>query len=159
MECFSYFCNGNVPYQNLNTFSPRCVSWKPGWMATSLKKMQVANESQAIVDDSRWNSIKLVVNVLLSALAKYDPRFTFESVDSKVSKSFLTEKDTNHFELLIFLSSLSMRPEEISIHQNEVSQGYHRDINPHEGKQNLEKSLPSEREVWKRILVFGNVSF
>jgi len=111
--------------------------------------MQVANESQAIVDDSRWNSIKLVVNVLLSALAKYDPRFTFESVDSKVSKSFLTEKDTNHFELLIFLSSLSMRPEEISIHQNEVSQGYHRDINPHEGKQNLEKSLPSEREVWK----------
>ncbi|XP_044168672.1 protein mab-21-like [Acropora millepora] len=89
-------------------------------MATSLKKLQVANESQAIVDDSRWNSIKLVVNVLLSALAKYDPRFTFQSVDSK---SFLTEKDTNHFELLIFLSSLSIGLEEISIHQNEVSQG------------------------------------
>ena len=127
-------------------------------MATSLKKMQVANESQAIVDDSRWNSIKLVVNVLLSALAKYDPRFTFQSVDSKSS---LTEKDTNHFELLIFLSSLSIGPEEISIHQNEVSQGMATiEISTRTEAGKIWKSLCRQKGKYgKRILVVGNVSF
>ena len=106
--------------RRFNKFSPQCTSSKPGWMARLLTKLQVANDTQAIAEESQWNSIQLVVNILLSAVAKYDPRFTFQSVDSK---SFLTEKETNHFELLIFLTSLSIRHEEISIQKNDVSQG------------------------------------
>ena len=81
----------------------------PQWTENLLLKLQSSNESQTRVGES-FSLVKSVVNILLSAVANYNARFSFRAVDSS---SFFVEKATNHFELLVFVSSQSLRPAEI----------------------------------------------
>ena len=83
----------------------------PQWIENLLSKLQAANESQTNVEES-LNLVRSVVNILLSAVAKYDAKFSFQPVDSS---SFFMGKTTNHFELLVFVSSQNLRPAEIII--------------------------------------------
>ena len=87
----------------------------PHWIDNLLPTLQAENEREASGKDSTFDSVQSVVNILLSAVAKYDAKFSFQYIDSS---SFFTEKEANHFELLIFISPNSLRPAEIRLQQD-----------------------------------------
>ena len=91
----------------------------PQWIENLLLKLLASNESQTCSVGESFSLVKSVVNILLSAVANYDARFSFRAVDSS---SFFVEKATNHFELLVFVRSQSLRPAEIRF-QGEACQG------------------------------------
>lgn len=91
----------------------------PHWIDHLLPRLQAANGETAITCEN-FNLAQSVVNILLSAVAKYDAKFYFQPVDSS---SFFIEKERNHFELLVFISSNSLRPAEICLKEDGCVQG------------------------------------
>ena len=83
----------------------------PRWLDHLLPRLQAGNGESAIAGGN-FALAQSVINILLSAVAKYDAKFSFQPVDSS---SFFTEKEPNHFELLIFISSNSLRSAEIHL--------------------------------------------
>ena len=86
--------------------------------------------------------------ILLSAVAKYDAKFTFQALDSL---SFFTEKATNHFELLVFVSTQSLRPSEIRVQEDEMHEGLafiemEKDTNTSKTWKSLCRKSESEKE-------------
>ena len=61
-----------------------------------------------------------VINIMLSAVAKYDAKFSFQPVNSS---SFFIEKEPNHFDLLVFITSNSLRSAEIHLKEDGCVQG------------------------------------
>ena len=119
----------------------------PQWIENLLSKLQAENNAQASIEE-RFNLVKSVVNILLSAVAKYDDKFTFQPVDSS---SFFTGKATNHFELLVFVSSQSLRPSEIRVQGDEMCQGLafieiKKDTNTYKTWKRLCRKSESEKE-------------
>lgn len=88
----------------------------PQWIKNVLTKLQEANITQTSIQE-RFDLVQSVVNILLSAVAKYDTKFTFQAVDTS---SFFVEKATNHFELLVFVSSQSLRLAEVRVQEEKV---------------------------------------
>ncbi|XP_078358608.1 protein mab-21-like 2 [Oculina patagonica] len=91
----------------------------PHWIDNLLPRLQAANGELSSARET-LNLAQSVINILLSAVAKYDAKFSFQPVNSS---SFFTEKEPNHFELLIFLSPESLRPAEIHLQDNGCLQG------------------------------------
>ena len=93
----------------------------PHWIDNLIERLQAANgEPVSTGETSNHNLAQSVLNILLSAIAKYDTKFSFQPVDSS---SFFVEKETNHFELLIFVSPDSLRPAEIQLKEDGCLQG------------------------------------
>lgn len=86
----------------------------PHWIDHLLPRLQAGNGETAIAGGN-FALAQSVINILLSAVAKYDAKFSFQPVDSS---SFFTEKEPNHFELLIFISSNSLRSAEINLKED-----------------------------------------
>ena len=76
----------------------------PQWIENVLLKLQATERIQDSVEES-FGLVRAVVNILLSAVANYDAKFSFHPVDSS---SFFVAKAANHFELLVFLSSYAV---------------------------------------------------
>ena len=81
----------------------------PQWIENVLLKLQATERIQDSVEES-FGLVQDVVNILLSAVANYDAKFSFHPVDSS---SFFVAKAANHFELLVFLSSCCLRPGDV----------------------------------------------
>ncbi|KAM7447762.1 hypothetical protein ABFA07_004105 [Porites harrisoni] len=81
----------------------------PQWIENVLLKLQATERIQDSVEES-FGLVQAVVNILLSAVANYDAKFSFHPVDSS---SFFVAKAANHFELLVFLSSSCLRPGDV----------------------------------------------
>ena len=81
----------------------------PQWIENVLLKLQATERIQDSVEES-FGLVQAVVNILLSAVANYDAKFSFHPVDSS---SFFVAKAANHFELLVFLSSCCLRPGDV----------------------------------------------
>lgn len=79
----------------------------PRWIDHVVPMLQAENGEGDTAKDSPFELVESVVNILLSAVAQYDSKFSFQPVDAS---SFFTEKERNHFELLLFLSPDSLRP-------------------------------------------------
>lgn len=91
----------------------------PHWIDNLLPRLQAANGELASARET-FNLAQSIISILLSAIAKYDAKFSFQPVDSS---SFYIEKGPNHFELLIFLSPDSLRPAEIHLQEDGCLQG------------------------------------
>ena len=91
----------------------------PQWIDHLLPRLQAGN-GKTVSAREDFTLAQSVVNVLLSAVAKYDAKFSFQPVDSS---SFFIEKEPNHFELLIFISSNSLRSAEIHLKEEGCVQG------------------------------------
>lgn len=92
----------------------------PRWIDHVVPMLQAENGEGDTAKDSPFELVESVVNILLSAVAQYDSKFSFQPVDAS---SFFTEKERNHFELLLFLSPDSLRPAEIRLQQEGCSPG------------------------------------
>ncbi|PFX18835.1 Histone H2B 5 [Stylophora pistillata] len=92
----------------------------PRWIDHVLPMLQAENRRDDSGKDSPFELVESVVNILLNAVAQHDPKFTFQPVNSS---SFLMEKKRNHFELLLFLSSNSLRTTEIRLQEDGCSPG------------------------------------
>lgn len=91
----------------------------PRWIDNLLPRLQAGN-GETTSTCGNFYLAQSVINILLSAVAKYDAKFSFEPVDSS---SFFIEKEPNHFELLIFISSNSLRSAEIHLKEDGCVQG------------------------------------
>lgn len=91
----------------------------PQWIDNLLPRLQAAKGEPSKASEN-FNLAQSVINILLSAIAKYDTKFSFQPIDSS---SFFVEKDSNHFELLIFFSPDSLCPAELRLQQEGRLQG------------------------------------
>lgn len=91
----------------------------PPWIDHLLPRLQARN-GETVIAGENFALAQSVINILLSAVAKYDAKFSFQPVNSS---SFFTEKEPNHFELLIFISSNSFRSTEIHLKEDGCVQG------------------------------------
>ena len=89
----------------------------PRWINHLLPRLQAGNGETAIAGEN-FALAQPVINILLSAVRKYDAKF--QPVDSS---SFFTKKEPNHFELLIFICSNSLRSAEINLKEDGCVQG------------------------------------
>ena len=91
----------------------------PHWIDHLLPRLQAEN-GETTSAGVNFSMAQSVINILLSAVAKYDAKFSFQPVNSS---SFFIEKEPNHFELLIFISSNSLRSAEIHLEEDGCVQG------------------------------------
>ena len=104
--------------ERLKKFS--ALQTSPHWIENVLSKLQATKQAQNNVEES-FGLMQSVVNILLSAIANYDAKFSFHPLDSS---SFFVSKGNNHFELLVFISSQSLRPAEIRLTADGTCQGF-----------------------------------
>lgn len=90
----------------------------PNWINNLLPRLQAENQLSG--PSETFNLVQSIVNILLSAITKYDAKFSFQPVSSS---SFFIEKEANHFELVIFLSQKSLHPAEIRLQGDGCLQG------------------------------------
>ena len=93
----------------------------PNWIERLLPRLQTGNgETTSASACGNFYLAQPVINILLSVVAKYDAKFSFQPVDSS---SFFIEKAPNHFELLTLISSNKLRSSEIHLKEDGCVQG------------------------------------
>ena len=91
----------------------------PHWIGRLLPRLHAEN-GETTSDGGNFYLAQTVINIMLSAVAKYDAKFSFQPVNSS---SFFIEKEPNHFELLVFITSNSLRSAEIHLKEDGCVQG------------------------------------